>query len=155
MSIDPVSAVRAALARLSGWPRRAAALACLLIAATSFVHHRAPTAHTGQASLTRALVPGQVAVAVQVGAEVRAFVHPGDRVDLVAAADDPAGPGDPPATPVASAALARGVAVLALLPPPQQAVTDATAGLVVAADRATATALAAARGRQLTALLSG
>ena len=85
---------------------------------------------------------------------MRSFVHPGDRVDLVASAGAPAPGGDEPLTPAGALALARGVLVLTVLPAPPDLGSEATAGLVVAADRATATALAAARGRQITALLS-
>jgi Flp pilus assembly protein CpaB len=142
------------LPRLSGWPRRLAVLTCLLLAATSFVHQHTAAGDRPDA-LTRALGPDQVAVAVQVGGEVRAFVHTGDRVDLVAAASQSPDSGDAAPAPTAAQTLARGVRVLALLPPSQGLGVEATAGLVVAADRSTATALAAARGRQITALLSG
>ena len=149
-----LSVVRAMLSRLSGWPRRVAVLVCLLLAVTSFVHRHTAAAGAQQHGLTSGLGPDQVAIAVQVGAEVSTLVHTGDRVDLVAAAGDPA-TGDTTAAPTA-AALARGVRVLAVLPPAEQfGGGDPTAWLVVATDRGTATALAAARGRQITALLSG
>lgn len=140
--------------RLSGWPRRLAVVACLLLAASSFVQQRAGTGARPDA-VARGLGPDQVAVAVDVGGEIRSFLRTGDRVDLVAAAGQSPDAVEGTPTPGGSLTLARGLRVLALLPPAQGLGTETTAGLLVAADRDTATALAAARGRQMTALLSG
>jgi Flp pilus assembly protein CpaB len=210
---------------LSGWPRRLAALSCLLLAATSFASEHAAAARArhdavlvatrdlpagasltatdvtaqpwpagrvpatalhaptdvvgrqlagpvvkGEAvtanrligsELTLGLSAGEVAVAVQVSADVPSFVHAGDRVDLVATGQPPSSgaPVDDAAAGVSTTSrattLAARVRVLAVLPPSGATGSDATAGLVVIASRDTATGLAAAHGEQLATLLSG
>ena len=87
------------------------------------------------ASLTVGLAPGMAAVPVQIARRSAAeFVHPGDRIDLVAAPPPEATTGSPAP---ASAPAAGGVRVLAVLPP-----TDDGAVVVVATDQATARRLA-------------
>lgn len=87
------------------------------------------------ASLTAGLAPGTAAVPVQLARRSAAeFVHPGDRIDLVAAPPQEAANGTGSA---AGAPAASGVQVLAVLP-----ASDDGALVVVATDRATARRLA-------------
>jgi hypothetical protein len=67
------------LVRLARWPRRIAALVCLLLAAATAVVPRAPVA----SSAGPRLLPGEVAVPVTVA--VATTAAPGSRIGLVAA----------------------------------------------------------------------
>jgi Flp pilus assembly protein CpaB len=74
-------------ARIGVWPRRVAALICLLLAAGSAVvppQPPTPPVHTGLGSRLRS---DEIAVPVPVSATSAALVRPGDRVGVVAAAD--------------------------------------------------------------------
>lgn len=96
------------------------------------------------ASLTAGLPRGTAAVPVEIAQQAAAdFVHPGDRIDLVAApaadADPIAGPGSAAAPNAAADTVARNVRVLAVLP-----AGDAGTTVVVATDQLTARRLARA-----------
>lgn len=131
--------LRRSLIRLSRWPRRLAALACLLLAAASAV---APAsgrpAHAEPVTVGRQLQPGEVAVTVAVTSAPPTLGR-GDRVGLVAGPDDSGAPARP-------RLLADRLRVLA--------VTDAAADtsdpptVLLAADRDTAVRIAANTGRQ-------
>jgi Flp pilus assembly protein CpaB len=141
--------LRARLIVLSQWPRRIAALGCLLLAAISAF---APTARPGgpppstTAPVAPTLAPGQVAVAVRLadgGAGLR-FIRAGDRIDLLAASAPTALAGTAPMGKGASASI-DSVSVLAVRAPPDASPTAEPAGgteVVVAVDRAQALRLA-------------
>jgi pilus assembly protein CpaB len=205
-----LTAPRALLYRLGGWPRRIVALACLVLAGLSAV--AGPSSRAGSSadtsgsavvtaarplaagtvlsagdltlatwperlrpagtmgvvqdavgrrlagpmqareavttsrlvgnSLTAGLPPDQLATLVTLaGTGAQSLVQPGDSVDLFSATDESA-----------AHALAQQVRVLAVLPPP----ADAEAvSIVVAVDRATAPALAAATHASILAMVHG
>lgn len=108
------------------------------------------------AELTTGLRAGVVASSVPVAPQVAGFVHPGDRIDLLAppkrtdaSATVTAGADGGPATLVA-----RGVEVLAVLPLDQPAPDAVAAALVIGTDRPTALRLAGLQDRQLLAVVS-
>jgi hypothetical protein len=113
--------------RLGRWPRRLAALVCLLLAAGSALDP-APT-HTARGSpsaVAARLRPGEVAVPVPVSAAGAALARVGERVGLVA----PHG------------MLADRLRVLSIHPPDQSLSGDDSAVVVVAASRAQAVLVA-------------
>ncbi|HEY2296886.1 MAG TPA: hypothetical protein VGH43_04100 [Jatrophihabitans sp.] len=72
-------------ARIGIWPRRIAALICLLLAAGSaLAPPQPPTTHV-RTGLGRRLRSNEIAVPVPVSATSAALVRPGDRVGVVAA----------------------------------------------------------------------
>src|SRR6476620_4189486 len=74
-------------ARIGPWPRRIAAVICLLLAAGSaLVPPRSPTARP-PSGLAARLRGDEIAVPVPVSATSAALVRPGDRVGVVAADD--------------------------------------------------------------------
>jgi hypothetical protein len=77
------------LARLGGWPRRIAALVCLLLAAGTALVPHAPVRSSDRSRLG----PGEVAVPVAVS--VATAASPGSRIGLLAAPAGPSGlPGE-------------------------------------------------------------
>lgn len=200
------------LIRVSGWPRRLAALCCLVAAVVSALHRHhsppptgiaivvaardlpigttlgssdvrlarwpselaprravvSPAAAVGRRlstplargepvtltrvvgrELTAGLSPDVVASTVDTATDLSALVHPGDRVDLIAApADDLAGAGS--GTP--ASVVARDAAVLAVLTPSER---DAGSGstLIVATSRGSALVLATVSGSRILAVL--
>lgn len=125
--------------RLSGWPRRVAALVCLLLAAVSAVgvgqpHPSAPAgavAPGGVGSGNRNAHPVR-AMPVRLAAPLAAVVHRGDRIDLLAAPSEPGvAARASPFGAAAAAVVIRHVRVLAVRMPPQ-ALGDGDAVVVVA-----------------------
>jgi hypothetical protein len=80
------------LARIGRWPRRIAALLCLLLAAGSALVPHAPAA-SGSHGLGARLRTGEVAVPVQIASGV-ASVRPDDRVGVLAPPADSDTAGD-------------------------------------------------------------
>jgi hypothetical protein len=118
-------------ARIGRWPRRIAALVCLLLAAASALappRRDAPTRPSGLAARLRA---GEVAVPVPVSASNAALVRSGDRVGVFAAPDTG------PATLVADR-----LRVLSIRADPDSLGSDPGALVVVAASRSAALDLA-------------
>ena len=72
-------------ARIGIWPRRIAALICLLLAAGSALAPPPPTATNVRTGLASRLRSNEIAVPVPVSATSAALVRPGDRVGVVAA----------------------------------------------------------------------
>ena len=133
------------LLRLSRWPRRIAALVCLLLAAASTLvpADGSPAPHHSRAGnpVAAALHAGQVAVPVTVSsARALGFVRTGDHVGILTAPDetDRAGP----------ELVADGLRVLAVSGD-GAALSGDSPVVVVAADRAQAVRLAAGSARPL------
>lgn len=74
-------------ARIGLWPRRIAALICLLLAAGSALVPPRPPTVGPPSGLAARLRGDEIAVPVPVGATSAALVRPGDRVGVVAADD--------------------------------------------------------------------
>lgn len=141
------------LLRLSRWPRRIAALVCLLLAAATALapanDSAAAPKRTGN-PIANALRAGQVAVPLTVtSARAAAFVRAGDRVGVFTAPSDTtfgaaaAGETAPSETDRASPVLvADGLRVLAAAAADATMSADAPV-IVVAADKPTAARLAA------------
>jgi hypothetical protein len=136
------------LLRLSRWPRRIAAVVCLLLAAASTL-----TPADGSATrsdhqdnpVASALHAGQVAVPLPVGsARAAAFVRTGDHVGVFRTPDD-SGSGTPEL-------IADGLRVLAASASADTLATDEPV-IVVAADPAQAARLAAVAGRSVLVVL--
>jgi Flp pilus assembly protein CpaB len=101
-----------------------------------------PAATSASAGLLSGLRPGQVAAPVRlVDPGVAPLLHPGERVDVLAAPESPAGPAD--ASQTLARIVAQGVRVLAVSPP---STSDSSLGtlVVLAVSRADAQALAGA-----------
>jgi hypothetical protein len=136
------------LARLGRWPRRVAALGCLLLAFASVVtsRHGPRASASGEQGSTNPLVArlrdGQVAASVALtDAGASGFLRTGDRVDLYAT---PGSSGDPPTCAAAGRTpLGSGLRVLAVDGPSGGLGSDGTSRLVVAMARGTAAELAA------------
>jgi hypothetical protein len=133
------------LSRLGRWPRRIAALCCLVLAAGSAVTaRRGPAAgadagsHSGNPILSR-LSPGKVAAPVTVGGTAATgYLRTGDRIDLYATADDSSAcTGLAGASPIGTA-----LPVLAVGGSAHAIAGDDHLGLVVAVDHAVAARLA-------------
>lgn len=99
--------------------------------------------------LTAGLGADQVASTVATAADVSALVHPGDRVDLLAA---PADGSETNASGLPASVVARDARVLAVL---ARTAEDATTGttLIVATSRSNALVLASASGSRILAVL--
>jgi pimeloyl-ACP methyl ester carboxylesterase len=120
-------------ARIGRWPRRLAALACLVLAAGSALTPPATdTAARADRSATR-LRPGEVAVPVPVGAAGAALARTGERIGLVAR----------------HGLVADRLRVLSIHPPDASLSGDDSAVVVVAATRAQAERLARPDAAQL------
>jgi hypothetical protein len=131
------------LLRLSRWPRRIAALICLLLAAASTLVPASGTTSTPAKPagnpITAGLAAGQVAVPVTVSSgRAAAFVHVGDHVGVLVPSDETtrAGPD----------LVADGLRVLAVSGA-SGAISDDAPVIVVAAGRADAVRLAGAVSR--------
>lgn len=141
------------LLRLSRWPRRIAALVCLLLAAASSL---APASSSPAASnktgnpVATALRAGQVAVPVSVAsARSAAFVRAGDSVGVFCTPGDTAAIESDRAGPVL---IADGLRVLAAAQGGDSLSADAPV-IIVAADRAAAARLAAVANSPLLVVL--
>jgi hypothetical protein len=129
---------------LRGWPRRAAAALCFLLALAS-------TLSSGRRAATRtdvAIPAGMVQTSAAVYADAVSFVRPGDRVDLV---EPIAEPGLQATTPGVTV-VARNVHVLELRTGSSLGAEPRTAQLLVAAPPDVATAIAAHQGGQVLAV---
>jgi pilus assembly protein CpaB len=106
--------------------------------------------------LADGLPRGLVANAVSIDADVAAFVHPGDHVDLLTAPAVDSGLPAPEAQPSSSAAtvVAENVAVLAVLRADGSEAGTARTQLVIASDRSTALHITALQGRALLAVVA-
>jgi hypothetical protein len=121
------------LARLLRWPRRIAALLCLLLAAaTAGRTGPRPAARQAPTPVTARLQSGQVAVPVPVRRDAAAYLRVGQRVSLFATSDGSA--------PAAGGSVGDELLVLALPPPADEQAETAT--VVVAAERTVATRIA-------------
>lgn len=151
------STLSSLLTTLGRWPRRLAALACLLLAAASALSSRHPAATARAAAPADVAAAGERAVPVQVaGLDARAYLHPGDHVDLLAGPSDDGAPGDRTAgamgratATVSATVVAEDVRVLTVVAPRDG---PGSGGLVVAADRAGALRIAALGGRAVVAV---
>lgn len=145
------------LPALGGWPRRLAALACLLLAAITALQPP-PAASTaavrpGSRPVVDGLHNGEVAVPVELATSAACtLLRPGDRVDLY-----PASPDDSAAAPRAAPAGA-GLRVLALLhcsSSPRPESQGDGAAVVVSAGSGDAARLAGFLPRPMVAVLRG
>ena len=148
--------VVARLVRLGRWPRRVAALLCLLLAAASALsaqHPRtaaAPADGHRPAGLSARLRQGQLAVPVTLSDSAASdYVHVGARIDLFAARDT----GDP-AAPQEAALVGSGLQVIDVSAPTRGAQETGGTRVIVAADRATAARLAALAQNGVLAVLT-
>lgn len=140
---------RVRLIRLSGWPRRVAALLCLALALLTAV---APRGATSADHLVPA--PGQVAVRVELadGGADQHFLRAGDRIDLIAGAAD-----TDPLVGTAAATTERidDVRVLEVRPPPPTGLSgdDRQPGtvLIVSADASRADLVTSLANRKVLA----
>ena len=123
-----------------GWPRRAAAALCLALAVLTSL---APS-RSGPAEPAPALPPGLVTTSAAVNADAVAFLHAGDRVDLV----ETFAAGDAQAAPIV---VARGVRVIDIRAATEFGSAAHTAQLVVAAAPEDAVRIAAHQGDQVLA----
>jgi hypothetical protein len=132
---------------LAGWPRRAAAALCLVLAlATAISHPRAQAARAAPARVPA----GLVATTAVVSEDATAFVHVGDRIDLVAPADSALGQGGTASPTV----VAIGVQLLAMRPSSSSLSGPRSVQLLVAARRDVAVQIAAHQGTQVLAAIS-
>lgn len=148
--------------RLRGWPRRVAAVLCLLAAAATALagpHAGSSAAASGRhrpSGLAARLRPGQLAVPVTITDPGGAgWVHPGDHVGLLAG-PDPSGIGTggiAGSAPGGGELVADHLRVLAAHQPSDGLDANAAAELVVAADHDTALRIAAASGRPIVPVL--
>jgi hypothetical protein len=136
------------LAQLGRWPRRIAALACLLLAFASAVTSRhdprasASGEHGSTNPLTARLRDGQVAASLTLADPgASKLLRAGDRVDLYATAGSS---GDPPVcASTGRAPLGSGLRVLAIDGPSGGLGGDGSSRLIVAVGRSAAGQLAA------------
>jgi hypothetical protein len=136
------------LIRLSRWPRRIAALVCLLLAAASTLTPASGTTsarakHAGN-PIVAGLAAGQIAVPVTVSSgRAAAFVHVGDHVGVLASADE--------TTRARPDLVADGLRVLAVSGASEasSSMSSDAPVIVVAAGRADAVQLAGVAGRSV------
>jgi Flp pilus assembly protein CpaB len=140
----PRGPLRRAAARLSRWPRRLAAVLCLLLAAGSALAPT-PAPRAAAPGPAAALRPGQVAVPVAVAAAQADFITRGDRVGVLAAFDPPRH----------AVLIADHLRVLSVRAADAALSSDATAVVVLATDRAAAVALAQLSDARPTLILDG
>ena len=118
-------------ARIGRWPRRIAALCCLLLAAAGAVSEPGAGGHM-RPGLAARLRPGEVAIPLTVSAGSAAIVQPGDRVGVVEAPDDAS----------AATLLADRLRVLSLRIDDASMSSDSSATVVVVGSRSQAVAVA-------------
>jgi hypothetical protein len=137
--MSPTTLVR--LARLGRWPRRIAAVACLLYAALSALSARHPGTAAASANPHHTAprpAKGQLAVPVLLADPHAAdYVAAGDRIDLFATPEDPVA-----ASPGKASAVGTRLLVVAVAPPHQGLAGSEQTRVIVAADRDTAARLA-------------
>ena len=130
--------------RLGRWPRRIAALICLLLAAASALSPPATrTARAAPDGLAARLRAGEVAVPLPVGSTEAGMVGRGDRVGVLASPDPPQH----------SVLVADHLRVLSVRAPDASLSGDATAVVVLATDRTAALSLARFSGTRLVLIL--
>lgn len=137
---------RRLLARIGRWPRRIAALLCLLLAAGSAVlpNTRAATGAAERGTAAR-LRSGEVAVPVPIGSAGAGDVRPGDLVGILAV----------PADSTASAALVADHLRVMAVRSGAALGGDTGSTLVIATDRARAVRLARYSSRPLVLIIDG
>jgi hypothetical protein len=118
-------------ARVGRWPRRIAALCCLLLAAASAVTDPSAGGHV-RPGLAGRLRTGEVAIPLSVSAGSAAIVQAGDRVGVVETPDDSS----------AATLLADHLRVLSIRLDDTSMSGDASATVVVVGSRAQALAVA-------------
>jgi hypothetical protein len=133
---------------LLGWPRRAAAALCFLLAAVAAV--AAPHKERHTLAPRPSLPAGMVTTSVTVYADGLAFVHVGDRIDLIA----PAVAGDASAGEPIPTVVAHGVQVLAMRAQRDSLTDAAVSQVLLAAPRDVAVKIAAEQGRHVLAAVS-
>jgi hypothetical protein len=119
-------------ARIGRWPRRIAALACLLLAAGSALVPHTVAPARGRAGVAARLHRAEVAVPLPISTLPADLVRPGDHVGVLASSDIGA-----PASLVAD-----GLRVLSLRTDTAAMTADSSTVVVVAANRSEAVALA-------------
>lgn len=132
------------------WPRRLAALACLLLALLAVA--RQPTQRAAAQSHGPVPVAGQRAVPVSVAMDPRAYLQVGDLVELLASSAGESAvfaSGPPPLAVV----VVPGAVILSI-GQPNVVVGDATWPLVVSVDEQAARRIAALNGRPVLAVLA-
>lgn len=131
---------------LGRWPRRVAALGCLLLAAASAVTDGSGASSAAKSASGPRLATGQVAVPVSV--TVSANAAPGDRVGLLAGPSDDSTTGD--LSPPGQATLVADRLRVLSVHDPDSGLTESDATIVVvAASRAQAVQLARYSGRTM------
>ena len=129
--------------RLGRWPRRVAALICLLLAAASALTPPARTARAAPDGLAARLRTGEVAVPLPVGSSEAGMVGRGDRVGVLTSPDPPQH----------AVLVADHLRVLSVRAPDASLSGDATAVVVLATDRTAALSLARFSGSRLVLIL--
>lgn len=143
------------LAHLGRWPRRLAAMLCLLLAAASALSAQHPTsnasaepANHASASVISQLPPGLLAVPVTLSDDAAAaYLHSGDRIELYAAPESHSGVSPP------AALLGTGLLVISVLEPPADTQVRDGTHVLVAAERTVAARIAAIGGRSILAVV--
>jgi hypothetical protein len=137
---------RTLLRWLGRWPRRVAALLCLLLAAASAVTDGSAAHPAAKSGSGPRLAAGQVAVPVPV--TVAADAAPGDRVGVLAGPGDDSTTGDLP-PPGRATLVADGLRVLSVRDPDSGLTGSDVTIVVVAASRTLAVRLARYSGRAM------
>ncbi len=141
------ASMRPMLARLSRWPRRIGALACLLLAVASALPPRgAPRLHHPATRTADLLFAGEVAVTVVVTSTPDGL-HQGDRIGLLAGADADGGGSGTAGSSATASMLADRLRVLA--PPIKDASGTDPPSVLVAARRGDALRIAAHSGQSI------
>jgi hypothetical protein len=138
----PRGPLRRAAVRLGRWPRRIAAVSCLLLAAGSALTPPARTARVAPRGPAAGLRTGEVALPVPVTATEAGLVTRGDRVGLLAASD-----------PARRATLVADRLRVLSVRAADATLSDTTAVVVVATDRAAALSVARFSGTRLTLIV--
>ncbi len=141
---DVFASASTILSRLSRWPRRVAALSCLLLAAgTALASPDRSATHRTAAGAAAGLRPGEVAVPVPVApVGLDSLVRAGARVGVLAAPDPEAGIASPRASPGDAVLVADQLRVVSVDAANADLGGDAAATVVVAATRDAAIRLA-------------
>ena len=138
-------------ALLTNRARRAGAALCLALALLTWL---SPSSHTSPAPIV--VPPGMVAASTAVYADAVAFVHDGDRIDLIEPTGGMTGASGPSATssaPITPVVVAHGVEGLRLRITGGVGGEPRTAQLLVAAPSDVAAAIAAHQGSQVLAAI--